>query len=159
MDSWGRPDNPSAPRDTGAGVGALPAADGVCPHEPGALTVPGGGASFRTPSGYAIIMSIIDSRHARKGVGALILTLGMLLSGACAGVPYQEMSDARQAVDSADAVVEPGDDADALLGRARELLSTAEDQLHAGDYGAARATAERAKGLAIEAREQAGTTR
>ena len=80
----------------------------------------------------------------------------LLLASGCAGVPYQEMSDARQAVESAEAVVTRGDPGDTDLQRARDLLDTAEEKLHAGDYGAARETAERAKRLAIEAREQAG---
>lgn len=102
-------------------------------------------------------MSIIDSRRARKGVIPLLVSVLLLLSGGCASVPYQEMSDARQAIESAEAVVTEGDEGDAQLQRARDLLETAEEKLHAGEYSAARDTAERAKRLAIEAREQAGT--
>lgn len=101
-------------------------------------------------------MSIIDSRRARKGVITLLMSVLLLLPGACASVPYQEMSDARQAIESAEAAVAEGEGGDTQLRRARELLGTAEEHLHAGDYGAARDTAERAKALAIEAREQAG---
>ncbi|MEF8834025.1 MAG: DUF4398 domain-containing protein [Halofilum sp. (in: g-proteobacteria)] len=81
----------------------------------------------------------------------------MLMAGGCAGVPYQEMSDARQAIESAEAVIVESDDGGDRLQRARELLGTAEEHLHAGDYGAARDIAERAKAVAIEAREQAAT--
>lgn len=102
-------------------------------------------------------MSIIDSRRTRKGVTSLLVSFLLLLAAGCAGVPYQEMSDARQAIESAEAVVTEGNDGDAQLERARDLLGTAEEKLHAGDYGAARDMAERAKRLAIEAREQAGT--
>lgn len=102
-------------------------------------------------------MSIIDSRRARKVIITLLVSALLLVAGGCAAVPYQEMSDARQAIESAEAVVTEGDAGDAQLQRARELLGTAEERLHAGDYGAARDTAERAKSLAIEAREQSGT--
>lgn len=102
-------------------------------------------------------MSIIDSRRARKAVITVLASVLLLVSGGCAGVPYQEMSDARQAIESAEAAVTEGDGGDARLQRARDLLGTAEERLHAGDYGAARETAERAKRLAIEAREQAGS--
>lgn len=130
-------------------------AAGIMPRG-SSLTVPGGGASFRPPSGSAASMSIIDSRRARKGIIALLVSVLLLLAGGCAAVPYQEMSDARQAIESAEAVVTEGDDGDTQLRRARELLSTAEERLHAGDNGAARDMAERAKSLAIEAREQSG---
>lgn len=101
-------------------------------------------------------MSIIDSRRARKGVITLLTSIHLLLAAACASVPYQEMSDARQAIEAAEAAVTAGDGGDAQLQRARGLLRTAEEHLHAGDYGAARDTAESAKTLAIEAREEAG---
>lgn len=100
-------------------------------------------------------MSIIHSRRARKGAIILLVSVLLLLATACASVPYQEMSDARQAVESAEAVVADSDGGDTQLQRARELLDTAEVQLHAGDYGDARDAAERAKALAIEAREEA----
>jgi hypothetical protein len=102
-------------------------------------------------------MSIIHSRRARKGVTSLLISALFLLAGACASVPYQEMSDARQAIESAEAAVSAGGAGEASLRRARDLLDTAEQRLHAGDYGEARDTAERAKALAIEAREQAGS--
>ncbi len=101
-------------------------------------------------------MSIIDSRRARKGVINLLASILLLLLAGCASVPYQEMSDARQAIESADAVVTESDDGATQLQRARELLGAAEEHLRAGDYRDARDTAERAKALAIEAREQAG---
>lgn len=100
-------------------------------------------------------MSIIDSRRARKGAITLFVSVLLLLATGCASVPYQEMSDARQAIESAEAVVTERDGGDTRLQRARELLETAEGHLHAGDYRDARATAERAKAEAIEAREQA----
>ena len=102
-------------------------------------------------------MSIIDSRRVRKGVINLLLGVVVLAAGGCAAVPYQQMSDARQAIESADAVVAEGDGGDTRLRRARELLGTAEERLHAGDYRSARDAAERAKAVAIEARERAMT--
>lgn len=99
-------------------------------------------------------MSIIDSPRVRKAaVTAALLTF---LACSCSTVPYQAMSDARQAIEAAESVVESGDAAAPTLARARDLLEEAERQLHAGEYEPARATAERAKGLAIEARESAG---
>ncbi len=98
-------------------------------------------------------VSIIDSRRVRNAAGALALTF--VVSGGCASVPYQAMSDARQAIEAAEPVVDRDGDAAPLLERARDRLEDAERQLHAGEYKPARATAEEAKGLAIEAREQA----
>lgn len=128
--------------------------DGFASTVGSSLTPPGGGASVQPPSGGAANMSIIDSRRTRKGAITLLVGVLLLLPGACASVPYQEMSDARQAIESADAVVTEEDDANELLQEARQLLGTAEEQLHSGDYGTARDMAERAKGLAIDARER-----
>lgn len=99
------------------------------------------------------MMSIIHPRRVRKAASVAVLLT--LLGAACASIPYQAMSDARQAIEAAEPVVEQGDRAKPMLDRARELLDEAEQQLRAGDYGPARATAERAKGVAIEAREAA----
>lgn len=98
-------------------------------------------------------MSILDSRRLRKvsGVAALLI----LLAGGCASIPYQSMSDARQAIRAAEPVVDADGEGAAVLGQARDLLTRAEGELRGGDYKAARQTAERAKGLAIEAREVA----
>ena len=78
------------------------------------------------------------------------------LSGvACAsGIPVQEMSDARQAIRSAE-------EADALrhspqqLNMAKQLLQQAQSQLAAGNYADARRAALHAREEAILAREQA----
>ncbi|MDZ7748775.1 MAG: DUF4398 domain-containing protein [Halofilum sp. (in: g-proteobacteria)] len=93
------------------------------------------------------------SRRAKAAAGLVLLVL--LAGGGCASVPYQEMSDARQAIDSAQAVVagEPGPRAQ--VAEAQALLERAEAHLRAGEYDAARRTAERARALAIEAREEA----
>ena len=85
------------------------------------------------------------------GLPALVL----LVAAGCASVPYQEMSDARQAIESAQPVVadEPGPRA--RVDRARELLDRAESHLRVGEYAMARRTAERARAIAIDAREAA----
>jgi len=79
----------------------------------------------------------------------------LLLLGACASsAPVQEMSDARQAIRSAE-------EADALryapqqLRAAQSSLAKAQDNLEAGAYWSARRLAMDAWYQAIEAREQA----
>ena len=84
----------------------------------------------------------------------VILLVAFLLAG-CAGVPYQEMSDARQAVEAARPLVADRPVQREQVQRARTLLQQAEDHLHAGDYAAARRLAEQARDLAIDARESA----
>ena len=91
----------------------------------------------------------------RKSVTHLLSSL--LLLG-CASAPIQEMSDARQAINAARAVMDAGTSA-ALredFERAETLLEDAETELRAGEYSKARRYAEEAKLLAIEARERAG---
>jgi len=76
------------------------------------------------------------------------------LIGGCAGVPVQEMSDARQTIQAAEAAgaVEraPG-----LHAEARRLLREAERALEAGHYRRARRLAVRAREVAAEARAAA----
>jgi hypothetical protein len=98
-------------------------------------------------------MSIIDTRWTGKAACNLLL-FALVLSG-CAVAPYQAMSDARQAIDSAEPMVTPGAAPAATLERARQRLDEAESDLEAGRYGEAQANAADAKELAIEAREQA----
>lgn len=83
-----------------------------------------------------------------------VLLIVFLLAG-CASVPYQEMSDARQAIESAQPVVADQPAQRDRVKQARELLERAEQHLRDGEYGAARTLAERARDLAIEARESA----
>lgn len=89
--------------------------------------------------------------------GTKLLPLIILLAGlsaACASIPSQEMSDARQAVQAAHEA-----NADVLapepLNDAQKLLDEARDALSLGNYSEARANALRAKEAAIRAREQA----
>lgn len=92
------------------------------------------------------------SRPGKVARGALLVAF--LLAG-CASVPYQEMSDARQAIEVARPVVADQPEQRGQVQQARELLERAEQHLHAGEYAAARELAERARDLAIEAREAA----
>ena len=77
---------------------------------------------------------------------------GVLIAvGACAGVPSQEMSDARRAMDaavSADAQLH----APQVLQRGRSALADAESALASADYDTARQQALGARAAAIEAR-------
>ena len=73
-----------------------------------------------------------------------------MLAG-CAGIPAQEMYDARQAVlaaKNADAAVYAPD----LFGEAQELVKSAKLHMNARDYRQARDDAERAREKAMEAR-------
>lgn len=81
--------------------------------------------------------------------GVLLLTL----VGACAGVPVQEISDARQAVRAAEEV---GADQRAPIHyeRAETLLGRAERAMAAGDYDKARGEAKFAREEALKARER-----
>jgi hypothetical protein len=77
-----------------------------------------------------------------------------VLVAACVGAPVQEMSDARQAISSAEkagAEVRAASD----LEKARKLLKTADQRLDRGDYEGARESAVGAKFMATEAREKA----
>jgi hypothetical protein len=100
-------------------------------------------------------MSILHPpRRGKIAPGLVGLALSLLL-GACASVPYQEMSDARQAIESARPVVMDHPVPRAQVSEARALLDQAEAHLEAGEYAAARRSAEQARELAIEAREEA----
>lgn len=81
--------------------------------------------------------------------------LAVLLLGGCATAPYQQMSDARQAVEAARPVVADQPDERARLEEARAMLNRAEEHLQAGDYDRARLLAEEARDLAIAARQAA----
>jgi hypothetical protein len=84
------------------------------------------------------------------------LFLGLFLTG-CAGVPVQEMSDARQALQAA-AEVGAKEKAPDLYSEASDLLIRAESSLKQSDYRGARELADEAKEKAILARKKAVTT-
>ena len=89
---------------------------------------------------------------------ALPLLLAVLfanpLLGGCAGMPLQQMSDARQAIRAAE---QAGAQqyAPALLGEARGLVESARQNMHKGEYRQARDEAELAREKAMEARRVA----
>ena len=72
----------------------------------------------------------------------------------CAGAPVQEMSDARQAISSAE---KAGAETRAAtdLEEARKMLQSADQRLDRGDYKGAREYAVEAKLMATEARAKA----
>jgi Tfp pilus assembly protein PilX len=83
-----------------------------------------------------------------KNAFSLMLLLGVL--AACAAVPVQEMSDARQAVEAARRVTSASQDSPALRS-AEALLQNAEQALAEGNYKQARKDAEAARQKAMEA--------
>lgn len=85
-----------------------------------------------------------------RTVAAFVATLSI---AACAtSPPVQEMSDARQAIAAAEQA-SAQDLAPGPLSDARRFLETAEEQLRAEAYGAARINAIRAKNRAVQALE------
>lgn len=84
---------------------------------------------------------------------SLLAALSVFAVG-CAMVPAQEMSDARQAIQAAEAA---GADtyAPRALDHARALLEQAQAELAVQDYAAARRSAQESKDAAIQAREAA----
>lgn len=91
-------------------------------------------------------------RPGKRTRGFLLIAV---LLGGCATAPYQQMSDARQAVEAARPVVADQPEERARLQEAREILGRAEDHLRAGEYRQARRLAIEARDLAIEARQSA----
>jgi len=78
----------------------------------------------------------------------------LLLVVACAQAPVQEMSDARQALQAAHAVVE--NEIDVIrLQQAERILREAESALEAGRYADARRQAEAARAEALAVRQRA----
>lgn len=84
----------------------------------------------------------------------IFLALIPLALTACATAPVQEMSDARQAIYSAEASGAVQRSPDALL-TAQRLLREAQEHLEAGAYSEARRYAQDARDEAIKAREEA----
>jgi hypothetical protein len=85
----------------------------------------------------------------------LFLLLSLVVSlAACATIPAQEMSDARQAIQAAE---DAGASARSprVLDHARFLLEQAQIELAERDYKAARRTANASKAAAIQARQAA----
>ena len=91
---------------------------------------------------------------------ALPLLLAVLLAtpplAGCAGMPLQQMSDARQAVRAAERAGAQKH-APELLGEAKALVESARQNMHKGEYRQARDEAELARTKAMEARRIAET--
>jgi len=83
----------------------------------------------------------------------LAVAFGVMLTG-CAVLPYQHMSDARQAIDAAEPVAAENIEAEMLLKASRMHLEAAEQHLEQGEHDQARERAEMARELAIEARQR-----
>lgn len=81
----------------------------------------------------------------------LAMLLAVLMAGGCAGMPLQQMSDARQAIRAAERA---GADKHApeLLAEARQLVERARGSMQDGAYREARDDAELARTKAMEAR-------
>ena len=80
------------------------------------------------------------------------------LFAGCAGMPLQQMSDARQAIRAAERAGAEKH-APGLLGEARALVEGARMSMHEGDYREARDDAEQARAKAMEARRVAEEAR
>ena len=74
----------------------------------------------------------------------------------CAGMPLQQMSDARQAIRAAERAGAETHAPD-LLTEARQLVESARQSMHNGEYREAREDAELARDKAMEARRIAET--
>ena len=83
----------------------------------------------------------------------LAVAFGVMLTG-CAVLPYQHMSDARQAIDAAEPVAAENIEAEMLLKASRMHLEAAEQHLEQGEHDQARERASMARELAIEARQR-----
>ncbi len=90
----------------------------------------------------------------KRLMAKLIPSAFSLLMVACASAPVQEMSDARQAIYSAEASGAVQRSPATLLA-AQHLLQKAQERLEVGAYSEARRYALDARDAAIDAREQA----
>jgi len=82
----------------------------------------------------------------------LLYVAVILIVNACASVPIQEMSDARQAIQAARSVG-VDENSQANLVQAKKLLKKAEQALHTGEYKEARVNAVAARQEAIQAQQ------
>ncbi len=97
------------------------------------------------------------SSEGRKRLPRILLAAALAFAGlaACSSAPYQEMSDARQALESAQQAVGQMPGPRSKVRRAETLLERARGHLSEREHGDARRLAGEAKALAIEARESA----
>lgn len=99
------------------------------------------------------LISILLKKSFEYRLKASLLVFLMVLS-ACAGVPVQEMSNARQAVDAA-RKVGAETRASKELQAAEKLLQSAEHALQDGDYKQARKDAKASRDQAVQAQDKA----
>lgn len=104
-------------------------------------------------SGLSVVPATFDHVMAKL----ILFTLVLLALAACVTAPVQEMSDARQAIYSAEAVGAAQRSLDTLLA-AQRLLREAQAHLEAGAYDEARQYAVDARDEAIKARERAAAS-
>ena len=102
------------------------------------------------PKPYVLSLRRIQSRLTQ---GVIVFGLAALMS-ACAPAPVQEMSEARQAIDSARAAGAE-QHAKEQLDEAHSLLDTAQQMLNDRLFRDARRSASQARDAAIRARETA----
>lgn len=100
--------------------------------------------------------SILQQSSSLKLPRTLAMVVLAIVIGACASImPYQSMSDARQAISAAEPVVVEDARSGDLLATAREHMERAEEHLRAGKNALASEHAERARNLAVKARQTA----
>lgn len=92
-------------------------------------------------------------KRARPLLIAVVIACAAVV--ACTSAPYQEMSDARQALESAQQSVGQMPGPRSKVRRAETLLERAREHLGEREHAEARGLAEQAKSLAIEVRERA----
>ena len=109
---------------------------------------------LRWPRSGATGLIIVKSMKTKFYHFKSILLILALLLGACSGMPVQEMSNARQAVEAAR---KAGADTRAPkdLESAEGLLKNAEKALEEGDYSLAKDNAKAARDLAVTAQDKA----
>ena len=110
------------------------------------------GFSINAHSGSMKLISVFLQGSSNHSLRISFLVFLLALS-ACAGVPVQEMSNARQAVEAARKV---GADTRASkeLKSAETLLQSAEQALQEGDYKQARKDAEASRDQAVQAQDK-----
>ena len=109
---------------------------------------------FHSVPDQKLVFPVIFWTLTRLMAPTILFAFSLLALTACATAPVQEMSDARQAIYSAEASGAAQRSPDALL-EAQRLLGEAQGRLEAGAYGEARRYALDARDAAIKAREQA----
>jgi hypothetical protein len=95
--------------------------------------------------------------HSLRRIARPLLLAALLVAPlvvGCAGMPLQQMSDARQAIRAAERAGAEKH-APKLLEDARALVESARESMHKGDYREARDDAELARAKAMEARRMA----